>query len=84
MRMWPMVGDHPIAGPAVDRPNFGRQTGQVAHGLVDQENARPTAARAIYVIQSQCQTLQFKSESPHGLADTVRASHWSDARRDMA
>ena len=79
------VGDHPVAGLAVDRtePDFGRQTGEVSQGLVDQENARldeenllaqssqtmgvahggirlRAATRAIYKIQNQMSSLQFK------------------------
>ena len=42
LQMLDDVGDHPIAGLAVDRaePDFRRQTGEVGQGLVDQENAR--------------------------------------------
>ena len=36
------VGDHSVAGLAVDRaePHLWRQAGEVVQGLVDQENAR--------------------------------------------
>ena len=92
------VGDHPIAGLAVDRPepDSGRQTGEVGQGLVDQENARldeqtflPSRAKrwayrtAAYVFalphgpstkyKIKCVT-PVQKKSPHGLADTVRAS----------
>ena len=42
LQMLDDVGDHPIAGLAVDRtePDFRRQTSEVGQGLVDQENAR--------------------------------------------
>ena len=65
-----MVGDH------MDRagPDFGRQTGEVLQRLRYQENARPTAARTIYINSESNKSLQFKRKTREGLADTSRAS----------